>query len=94
MATTMEVDVDELCTKTVARRPMTTPATGFASADSSVNTLPAVLPPRSRNAELRKLKEQIKRYKKPRRKATFTTPMTTRRTFPFAVSSVKKKNSK
>ena len=61
MATTIEVEVDELCTKTVARRPITTPATGFASAESEVNTSPAVLPPRRRNAEVRKLKEQTNR---------------------------------
>ena len=87
MATTIDVDVDELCTKTVASKPITTPATGFDNTDVSVNTSPAFLPPRRRNAELRKLSEQMKRYKRPRRRAIFIRPLRTRRTFPPGVNS-------
>lgn len=91
MATTIDVDVDELCTRTVAKRPMTTPATGFLITSLSWNTLPASLPPNKRNAELRKLKEQMKRYKNPSKKAIFKISNATRSILSFVVISTAKK---
>ena len=87
MATTMEVDVEELWTRTVASKPMTTPATGFERTEVSVKTSPACLPPKSRKAELRKLNEQMKRYNNPKRSAIFTMAPSTRRTLPCVSSS-------
>ena len=88
MATTMEVDVDELWTRTVANKPITTPATGFERTDFSVKTSPACFPPRRRNAELRKLNEQTNKYNRPKRNAIFIKAPKTRRTFPVVVSSI------
>ena len=42
--TTMDVDVDELCTITVANNPSIRLAIGFERTASSVNALPAILP--------------------------------------------------
>ncbi len=41
MVTTMEVDVEELCTSTVARIPIISPATGFCSNSFELNASPA-----------------------------------------------------
>ena len=61
IATTIDVDVEELCTSTVTSTPIIRPATGLLSISFSAKALPAALPPRRRNAELRKLNEQMKR---------------------------------
>lgn len=42
--TTIDVDVDELCTITVAKRPSIRPAIGFERTAPSVNALPVILP--------------------------------------------------
>ena len=52
METTIEVDVDELCTTTVARRPSINPAIGLESIASSVKSLPVILPKRRWNAKI------------------------------------------
>jgi hypothetical protein len=88
----MEVDVDELWTRTVASKPMTTPATGFERTDFSVKTSPAFFPPRRRNAELRKLSEQMKRYNNPSRRAIFMKAPSTRRALPRDVNSIYERN--
>lgn len=44
METTIEVDVDELCTTTVAKSPSISPAIGLESMAPSVNSLPVILP--------------------------------------------------
>ena len=44
MDTTMDVDVDELWTMTVAKRPSIRPAIGFDRTAPSVNALPVILP--------------------------------------------------
>ncbi len=40
MVTTMEVEVEELCTSTVARMPIMSPATGFCSNSFELNASP------------------------------------------------------
>ncbi len=42
--TTIDVDVDELCTITVANNPSIRPAIGLERIASSVNALPVILP--------------------------------------------------
>jgi hypothetical protein len=44
MPTTIEVVVDELCTNTVAKTPIVTPATGFFNISFCWKTFPAVFP--------------------------------------------------
>lgn len=44
MLTIMDEEVLELCTITVTRTPITSPATGFESTESSLNMSPAALP--------------------------------------------------
>ena len=61
IATTIEVVVDELWNTTVTRIPMTRAANGFTRRLSDEKTSPAVLPPSKRNAELRKVSEQMNR---------------------------------
>ena len=45
MATTMEVEVEELCTQTVAMTPIMSAATGFCSKGFSLKMLPVSWPP-------------------------------------------------
>ena len=59
IATTIDVDVEELCTSTVTNTPIMSPATGLLRISFSEKALPAALPPNRRKAELRKLKEQM-----------------------------------
>lgn len=47
MLTTMEEEVDELCTSSVTRMPMTTPASGLDRTVLSWKMLPAALPARA-----------------------------------------------
>jgi len=61
MVTTMDVDVLELCTSTVARTPIIRPATGLLSNSLFEKAAPAARPPTRRNAELRKSSEQTKK---------------------------------
>lgn len=63
MATTIDVEVLELCTKTVTNTPIINPAIGLDRMAWLFNTFPAVTPPTSRNAELRKLRAQTKKYR-------------------------------
>lgn len=58
----IQVVVDELCTKTVARIPIINPATGFVSSLFEANASPAASPPRSLNALPRKLREHTNMY--------------------------------
>ena len=64
MATTIDVDVLELWTSTVTRTPIMRPHTGLLSRKWSLSTSPAASPPSKRKAELRKSKEQMKKYMK------------------------------
>ena len=59
IATTIDVDVEELCTRTVTSTPIMSPAIGLLSILFSENALPAARPPSRRNAELKKLSEQM-----------------------------------
>ena len=88
MLTTMEVVVDELCTSTVARIPIMSPATGLLRILSRENTSPAVFPPSNRKALLRKSNEQMNRYKRPRRRMILRVNRATRFTLPQPSSSV------
>lgn len=92
IATTTDVVVEELWKRTVARRPIINPATGFASGPSVENTLPAVLPPSNRNAELRKLREQMNKYSRQRRQTILVTFLTTRIILPPNDKSEKYEN--
>jgi hypothetical protein len=58
--TTIDVDVDELCTITVANKPNIRPAIGLERIAPSVNAFPVILPPTSRKAELIISSEQTK----------------------------------
>jgi hypothetical protein len=51
--TTMDVDVDELCTITVANNPSIRPAIGLERIALSVNALPVILP----NYNLKKINQ-------------------------------------
>ena len=44
MDTTIEVDVELLCTRTVTKTPIISPATGLLKISFCANTLPAALP--------------------------------------------------
>lgn len=79
----IDVVVDELWKTTVTSIPITNAAKGLTKRLFEENTSPAVLPPKRRNAELRKVSEHIKRYIRPVRQKIFTVPMTTRFTFPL-----------
>ena len=92
IATTIEVDVDELCTNTVTRTPIISPAIGLLNISFSENALPAALPPRRRNAELRKLSEQMNMYINPVSNDILTNMMVTRFTLPLPSSSESRKN--
>lgn len=52
MLTTMEVEVEELCTSTVTRMPTTNPATGLERMALSLKMSPATLPVRQRECRL------------------------------------------
>lgn len=84
----MEVVVDELWTRTVARMPIIRPATGLLRILFEEKASPAAFPPSNRKALLRKSNEQMKRYRRPRRRTTLPTARPTRRTFPKPSSSV------
>src|ERR1700733_13568196 len=82
IVTTMDVEVDDDCTSTVTRTPITSPTTGFLSRSLSDMIRPAARPPTKRNAELKKSSEQMKRYKRTRSAVIFATVMAIR----FALS--------
>lgn len=61
IVTAIEVDVDELWTRTVTKTPIISPTIGFFSRSLFDITLPAALPPIRRNDDERKSNEQIKK---------------------------------
>lgn len=93
MVTTIEVDVDELWTSTVASTPIMSPTTGFLSSSLSLNTLPACLPPRSLNEVLRRSREQTKAHSRKRRVHNFSMPSSTRLAFSDGGRSEKEKKT-
>ena len=84
----MDVVVDELWTRTVARMPIIRPATGLLRILFEAKASPAAFPPNSRKALLRKSSEQMNMYRRPRRRMTFPAERATRRNFPQPSSSV------
>ena len=62
MATMIDVEVLELCTRTVTKTPIIKPHTGLLSRKWLLSTSPAARPPNNLNAELRKSNEQMKKY--------------------------------
>ena len=94
MLTTMDVVVDELCTNTVAKIPIIRSAMGLLRILLDAKASPAVFPPSNRKALLRKFKEQMKKYKNPRRRMILPQNKATRLTFPKPSSSVKAQKSR
>ena len=86
--TTMEVVVDELWTRTVAKMPIIRPATGLLRMSFEAKASPAAFPPNRRKALLRKSNEQMNKYRKPRSRTIFVNDKATRRNFPNLSSSV------
>ena len=86
--TTMEVVVDELWTRTVAKMPIIRPATGLLRISFEAKASPAAFPPNRRKALLRKSNEQMNKYRKPRSRTIFVNAKATRRNFPNLSSSV------
>lgn len=86
--TTIEVVVEELWTRTVARMPIIRPATGLLRILFEANASPAAFPPSNRKALLRKSNEQMNRYRRPSKRTTLKKAVRTRRTFPQPSSSV------
>ena len=86
--TTMEVVVDELWTRTVAKMPIIRPATGLLRISLEAKASPAAFPPNSRKALLRKSNEQMKKYRRPRSRTILVKAKATRRNFPLQSSSV------
>ena len=86
--TTMEVVVDELWTRTVAKMPIIRPATGLLRMSFEAKASPAAFPPNRRKALLRKSNEQMNKYRKPRSRTIFANDKATRRNFPNLSSSV------
>ena len=68
MLTTIDVVVEELCTNTVARIPTIRSATGLLRILLDGKASPAVFPPSNRRTLLRESKEQVKKYRNPRRR--------------------------
>lgn len=62
MVTTIEVEVDELCTSTVTNTPIIRPTIGFCSSSLWVITRFAVLPPSNRKLVLNSSSEQTNVY--------------------------------
>lgn len=89
MVTTMEVDVEELWTSTVASTPIMSPTTGFLSRSLSLKTLPACLPPSSLKEVLRRSKEHTNSHSSPSRQHPFSRPIKTFLAFAEGESSGK-----
>ena len=94
MLTTIDVVVDELCTNTVAKIPIIRSAIGLLRISLDAKASPAVFPPSNRKALLRKSKEQMKKYRNPRRRMILPQNKVTLLTFPKPSSSVKAQNSR
>ena len=88
IATTMEVVVDELWTRTVARMPIIRPATGLLRISVEAKASPAAFPPNKRKALLRKSNEQMNKYRRPRSRTILVNAKATRRNFPLQSSSI------
>ena len=86
--TTMEVVVDELWTRTVAKMPIIRPATGLLRISFEAKASPAAFPPNRRKALLRKSNEQMNKYRRPRSRTILVKAKATRRNFPLQSSSV------
>ena len=86
--TTMEVVVDELWTRTVAKMPIIRPATGLLRISFEAKASPAAFPPNKRKALLRKSNEQMNKYRRPRSRTILVNAKATRRNFPVPSSSV------
>ena len=86
--TTMEVVVDELWTRTVAKMPIIRPATGLLRISFEAKASPAAFPPNRRKALLRKSNEQMNKYRRPRSRTILVNAKATRRNFPVPSSSV------
>ena len=86
--TTMEVVVDELWTRTVAKMPIIRPATGLLRISFEAKASPAAFPPNRRKALLRKSNEQMNKYRRPRSRTILVNARATRRNFPVPSSSV------
>ena len=86
--TTMEVVVDELWTRTVAKMPIIRPATGLLRISLEAKASPAAFPPNRRKALLRKSNEQMNKYRRPRSRTILVKAKATRRSFPLQSSSV------
>ena len=86
--TTMEVVVDELWTRTVAKMPIIRPATGLLRISLEAKASPAAFPPNRRKALLRKSNEQMNKYRRPRSRTILVKAKATRRNFPLQSSSV------
>ena len=86
--TTMEVVVDELWTRTVAKIPIIRPATGLLRISFEAKASPAAFPPNKRKALLRKSNEQMNKYRRPRSSTILVNAKATRRNFPVQLSSV------
>ena len=84
----MEVVVDELWTRTVARMPIIRPATGLLRISFEAKASPAAFPPNRRKALLRKSNEQMNKYRRPRSRTILVNARATRRNFPVPSSSV------
>ena len=84
----MEVVVDELWTRTVAKMPIIRPATGLLRMSFEAKASPAAFPPNRRKALLRKSNEQMNKYRRPRSRTIFVNAKATRRNFPNLSSSV------
>merc|ERR1712110_1381506 len=69
-----EVQVEELCTSTVNSTPIITPTIGFFRA-SPENIVPAFFPASNRKASVKKVKEQMKRYRSSRREKNLASPV-------------------
>merc|ERR1719427_295341 len=67
METVMEVVVEELWRRTVPNKPIIKPVIGLLSTAFDVNTSLAALPPSNLKASARNPREQMKRYKRPKR---------------------------
>ena len=94
MLTTMDVVVDELCSNTVTKIPIIRSAIGLLRILLDAKASPAVFPPSNRRALLRKSKEQMKKYRNPRRRMILPENKATRLTFPKPSSSVKAQKSR
>ena len=88
MLTTMDVVVEELCTNTVAKIPIMSPATGFLRILLDLKASPAAFPPNNRKALLRKSKEQMKKYRSTNNRTILANTVATRFIFPRRSKSV------